>query len=115
MSAKVRRHANTLALLAKAKPALCQAVVKGADKDFIHCLCECAHNILKGSVSLTKAQKAKLARYKQGLRNVVKKTTSLQRKRKIFQTGGFLPALLGPLLAPVIAPLATRVIGKILK
>jgi len=114
MSARVRQHADMLAFLSKAKPSLCKTIIKGADKDLVHCLCECAHNILKGTVPLTKAQKTKLARHKKGLRDIAKKTTSQKRKQEILQTGGFLPALLGPLLAPVIAPLAGKVIKKIL-
>lgn len=115
MSARVRRHAETLAFLSKAKPVTCKAIIKGADKDLVHCLCECAHNLLQGSVPLTKAQKTKLARHKQGLRDIAKKSTSLKRKQQILQKGGFLPALLAPLLAPVIAPLAGKVIKKIFK
>ncbi len=115
MSARVRKHADTLSLLAKAKPSMCKAILKGADKDLVHCLCECAHNVLKGNVRLTSAQKTKLARYKQGLRAIAKKTTSQKKKKNILQKGGFLPALLAPLLAPVIAPLAAKVFGKLFR
>ena len=115
MSARVHKHADLLKVLAKAKPATCKAILKTADKGLIHCLCECAHNVLKGNVPLTKAQKTKLARYKQDLRAIDKKTTSQKRKQKVLQKGGFLPALLAPLLAPVIAPLASKAIGKLLK
>lgn len=114
MSARVRKHADLLKVLAKAKPPTCKAIMKTADKDLIHCLCECAHNILNGNVRLSPAQKAKLSRYKQDLRSVSKKTTSQKRKQQVLQKGGFLPALLAPLLAPVIAPLATKVLGKII-
>ena len=115
MSARVRRHADTLAFLSKAKPSTCKAIIKGADKDLVNCFCECAHNILKGTVDLTKAQKTKLTRHKQGLRDIAKKSTTRKKKKEILQKGGFLPALLAPLLAPVIAPLAGKVIKKILQ
>ena len=115
MSTRIRRRADLLKVLAHAKPVTCKTIMKGADKDLVHCLCECTYNILKGNVPLTKAQKAKLTRYKQDLRAVAKKTTSQKRKREILQKGGFLPALLAPLLAPVIAPLATKAIGKLLQ
>ena len=115
MSARVRRHADVLKVLAKAKPNLCKAIIKGGDMDLVHCLCECAHNVLKGTVTLTKAQKVKLGRYKQDLRSVARKQTSPKRKRQVLQKGGFIPALLAPLLAPIIAPLATKLLGKILK
>lgn len=115
MSARVRKHADMLKVLAKAKPATCKAIMKTADKDLVHCLCECAHNILKGNVRLSSAQKAKLSRYKQDLRSISNKTTSQKRKQQVLQKGGFLPALLAPLLAPVIAPLASKAIGKIIR
>jgi hypothetical protein len=115
MSSRVQRHADVLKVLAKAKPNVCKAIIKGGDKDLVHCLCECAHNVLKGNVHLTKAQKAKLTRHKQDLRTVAKKQTSQKKKKQILQKGGFLPALLAPLLAPMIAPLATKVLGTLLR
>lgn len=115
MSARVRRHADVLKLMTKAKPQLCKAIIKGAEPDLIHCRCECVQNVLKGNVPLTPAQKTRLTRYKQDLRALDRKTTSQKRKKQILPKGGFLPALLGPLLAPVIAPLASQVIGQVAK
>lgn len=115
MSARVRRHADVLKVMAKAKPAMSKAIMKGATPDLIGCLCECAHNVLKGNVPLTKAQKTKLSRYKQDLRAVAKKQTSQKRKCTILQRGGFLPALLAPLLAPAIAPLVDKVAHKMFR
>ncbi len=115
MSARVRRHAAVLKVLAQAKPPLCKAMIRGVGKDVVHCLGECAHNVLKGNVPLTSAQKTKLTRHKKGLRALTKKQTSEKKKRQILQTGGFLPALLAPLLAPLIAPLATKVLGKLIR
>ena len=115
MSARVRKHADVLKVLSKGKPSLCKAIVKGADPDLIHCLCECAHNVLKGNVPLKSAQMTKLKRHQQDLRTIVKKQTSQKKKKAILQKGGFLPALLAPLLAPLIAPLATQVLGKLLR
>ncbi len=115
MSSRVQRNAHVLSVLAKAKPAVCKAILKEANKDLVNCLCECAYNTLKGNVSLSKAQKAKLARHKRELRAVVTKSASHNKKKQLFQKGGFLPALLAPLLAPVIAPLAKKVIGKIIR
>ena len=115
MSSRVRKHADMLKVLAKTKPATCKAIMQNADKDLVDCLCECAHNILKGNVPLSKPQKTKLTRHKQDLRAIAKKTTRQKEKKDILQKGGFLPALLAPLLAPVIAPLAGKLIKKIFK
>lgn len=111
MSARVRKHADVLQVLAKAKPTLCKTIIQGADQNLMRCLCECTHNILKGNVPLSPPQKAKLTRYKKELRAVAKKTTSQKRKKQALQKGGFLPAL----MAPLLAPLATKLLGKIFK
>ena len=111
----MEKHADTLSVLSKVKPAMCRAIIREADRDLMDCLCECSHNILIGNVPMTTAQKAKLTPYKEDLRAVAKKSTSQKEKKEIIQKGGFLPALLAPLLAPIIAPLASKALGKILR
>ena len=115
MSSRLKRQAPLLHALAKAHPHVCKTILKGADKDLLLCLSECAFNILKGNVRLTPAQKATLTKYKQKVRNVANKKTSLKQKQSILQTGGFIPALLAPLLSSVIAPLAGKAIKGIVK
>ena len=115
MSARVKRQAPVLKALAKAHPHVCQVILKGADKDLLKCLSECAYNILRGNVKLKPAEKARLTKYKQKLRKVADKKTSLKQKQKLVQTGGFLPALLAPLLTSVIAPLAGEAVKGIAK
>ena len=115
MSTRVKRQAPTLKALAKAHPHVCQAILKGADKDLLKCLSECAYNILRGNVKLTAAEKARLTKYKQKLRKVSDKKTSLKKKQKLVQSGGFLPALLAPLLTSVIAPIAGEAVKGIAK
>ena len=111
MTSRVKRQAPLLLALAKAHPHVCKAILRGADKDLLQCLSECALNILKGNVSLKPSEKARLTKYRQKLRKVADKKVSLKQKHKIVQTGGFAPALLAPLLAPLIAPLAKRAVG----
>ena len=113
MSSRVQRQAHILRALSKAHPHVCQAILKGANTDLLKCLSECAYNILRGNVKLTAVQKTRLTKYKQKLRKVADRKTSLKQKQKIVQTGGFLPALLAPLLTTVIAPLAGEAIKGI--
>ena len=115
MSSRVKRQAPILKALAKAHPHVCQAILKGADKDLLQCLSECAYNILKGNVHLTPTQKAQLTKYKQKIRQVADKQTALKTKQKTLQSGGFLPALLAPLLSSVIVPLAGKAVKGIIK
>lgn len=95
-----------LNVLANAKPCMCKAIIKAADRELLLCLCECAQNILNGNVTLSKSHLKKLQRYRTDVRNLAKKRTAKHTKKKILQKGGFLPALL--------APIAVEVLTKIL-
>ena len=73
--------------------------VKRCNRQFIDCVSECAKNVLKGNVPLSNAQMNKLRSRRQDLRALSVKKTSLTKKRKIIQKGGFLSALLAPALS----------------
>ena len=45
-----------------------KAILEHADADLISALCECAHNILRGTVRLTPREKVRLRKYKDKLR-----------------------------------------------
>ena len=113
MSSRLKRQAAVLKVLANSHPSVCKAIVRGADKDLLQCFGECAHNVLQGNVPLTPGQKANLTKYKQKLRKVANKKTSLKQKQKIVQTGGFLPALLAPIAAPLLKSVALPLAGKV--
>lgn len=55
--------------------------------------------MLKGNVPLNSAQKKKLSTKKNVLRQLALKKTSLRKKQKLIQSGGFLGALLGPIIS----------------
>ncbi len=109
MSTRVRKHLTMLQLLAKAKPPLVKTIIRAADKDLVHCLCECALNVIKGNVPLSPAQIRKLTPYKTGLREVVKKRVALKKKKQVLQRGGFLGTLLGTLTPLLIEGISTAV------
>ncbi len=69
------------------------------DNGFVCCVAECARNVLKGRVPLTSTQKKKLTRRKHALRQMSLKKTTYKKKRKIIQSGGFLGALLTPIIS----------------
>lgn len=101
MSDRVRKHGHTLHVLCKAKPAVAKVIVREGNKDLINALCECCLNVLYGNVPLTSSQRKKLSRHKHVMRKLVVKSpaSSLVRKKKLLQTGGFLPALIAPALS----------------
>ena len=107
MSRLVKRQVLCLQMLHRTHNAkLRKAILEYADAELISALCECAHNILRGTVRLTPQEKVLLRRYRTDLHSIVNKKTVVARKRRILQQkGGFLPALLAPLASSVLLPL----------
>lgn len=99
MSSRLKKYLVKLRLLKKSSSKVRNKILKNCNKNLLCCLCECAKNVLKGNVPLTKPQKSKLSRFKQKLRNLVSKKTRIKVKRRLVQTGGFLGALLTPVLS----------------
>ncbi len=100
MSLRIRKFANTLRKLHRCNDKEKKRWLKlHLNKDFINCACECAQNILKGKIPLTKNQRNSLKKRKNILRQLVKRKTSIKKKKQIIQSGGFLGALLGPIVS----------------
>ena len=104
VSQGLKMHGSDILYLQKTKPCIRKHIITKADGSLVDCRCECADNILRGNVPLTKLQKEKLKRNKAGLRALTKKSASLKKKKAILQKGGFLGSLLAP-IASVVAPL----------
>ena len=115
MSKRLERNYKTLKLLHKCKTKGERTkILKLADKDLIACLCECAHNLLKGNVKLTKKRKDDLKRHKNCLRELVDKRKGLETKRNILiQKGGLLPALLAPIIS-LAGGLVGELVGRLI-
>lgn len=98
MSQRIRRNFTSLQALAKASKAIKSSMISNATKDFILCLVECATNLIRGNVRLTSRQFQSLKRHRAELERLVKPRTSQRDRKAILQNGGFLGALLRPLL-----------------
>lgn len=107
MSRSVINNTDILKFLHKAKPQYRKAILRAADEDLVHCICECTHNTLKGRVQLSAEQKNRLARHKKILRRLIRRGESIETKKKIInqQGGAFLPMLLAPLITGVLGSL----------
>ena len=106
--AKLKTHLPLLKYLAHGKPGIVRALMRDASPELVRILCECAHNTLKGNVSLNPSQKKKLHKFKKQLRTLADKRKSSKEKRRALQTGGFLPALLA-----ATVPVVTSVLGNL--
>jgi len=110
MDGRVDKHLSTLEYLKTAKPKLRKLILHESDIDLIRCICDCCHNTLNGNIQLTPKEKKSLNRHKRHIRKLTSKRISLKEKRGILeQEGGFLPALLTPILG-----IAASLIGSLL-
>ena len=106
MSRRIKRQAQMLKFLSKATPKTVKAIVTNCDGDLVDAISECSLNILKGNVPLKKCQHKRLSKYKNHLRCMTNKNISKRRKKALLQKGGFLQALLSPVLS-VLASILT--------
>ena len=111
MSNRLKTHAPYLHVLAKGNAKQREGILRGADKELIYCLCECALNVLQGNVQISSEDKSKLKKYKRCLRDLSNKKISLTKKRKLLlrQKGGWVTAL----IAPILGTLASLLFKKI--
>ena len=75
-----------------------------------------AENLLKGNIPLTKHQFSNLKQHAKEIEALSKKKTTVTRRREILKKGGFLSALLGPVvrfLMPVVKPVVQSLLLKI--
>ena len=99
MSQNVKKHFHMLKYLCGAKPKTQKGVIDHCDSDLLDALCECSLNILNDVVPVKPQEIKKLAKYKNNLRGLAKKSTSKRDKKALLLKGGFLQALLTPLLS----------------
>jgi hypothetical protein len=109
MSAIVKKSIDFLKVLNQLKTAKeRKAFLSLVDKNVIHAIAECFHNIRLGNIKVTEKQKKVLRRNKKHLQLLVEKTVPIVKKRKVLvQRGGaflpiVLPAILSFLLSNVI-------------
>lgn len=103
-----------LYVLQKAKPRLLKEIVKYADSNTIKTICEIAYNTLRGNIKLRPYALKKLNRYKKELRRLSCPKSSLSSKRNIIvQRGaGFVPTLIGSILAGLIGQYLDRYVKE---
>ena len=105
----MKQNADALRFLAKCNPRQRKAVIQHADNGLLDSLCECALNLLKGHVRLNPKQKKKLSIHKQRLRSLSNKKVARKKKKTILnQHGGFVGALLAPVLGTIVSLLLKK-------
>lgn len=79
----IKRYGQVLLGLRNTPDTFKRNIIKRCDNCLIHCICECCHNVLKGSVNMNKSHKASLKHWSKDIRFLADKTISTKRKRKI--------------------------------
>lgn len=108
MSKLVREHQGALKRLLKTTERTRRKMIHTCDRRLLDCLCECAKNVLNGRVPLTKRQLTRLRQYKRNLHTLATKKPSLKSKKRVLQKGGFIGALLTPILSLLGGLLGSR-------
>ena len=113
MAKRLQRNLEILKILKNCKSRKDQnCILKLVNKDLIQCLCDCAHNILQGNIKLSKQKKISLKKHSSALRDLAEKKGGIEKKRKfLIQKGGFLPALLGPIIS-IASGLISQLVAK---
>ena len=107
VSHSFRQQAGMLKRLRSLPPKTAKAMIKRGNRQLVNALCEGSLNVLKGNVPLSAHHKRRLRRYKKDLRYLAQRRASVKRKKALLQKGGFLSALLPPLIG-VLGSLFTR-------
>ena len=97
-SKSVHKHLPTIALLSQCHPSVIKKFIQQSDKQLINAICECSKNVLTGNVKLSPQEFNRLKKYQAQLRELSSRKTSIKKKKTLIQKGGFLPALIAPLI-----------------
>ena len=112
MADNLKRHAPLLKLMHKVSPKFRKQLLKKHCKGpFVRCISNCCLNVLKGNVPMSRGQLNKLRRRKHLLRQLASKQTPVKKKVSIIQKGGFLAALLPPIIS-VLGSFLGGLIGR---
>ena len=112
---RLEKYKGQLRLLQKANPEQRKFILESSDPEFIKLICECCLNAIQGNIPLPPAKERKLARYAPVMRRIctggIQKKAIHRKRQLLVQHGGFLPALLAPIIS-LAGGLIGELIGK---
>jgi len=89
-----------------------KALLKAGGKQLYKLLRRVAFNILRGNVPITTKQMKKLKRHAKNVKMMAGKKTSIKKRSAILQRGGFLGALIAPILSSVAGSVLGGILGR---
>ena len=111
MSQRLKEIHRELIKLKRLGPKGRKKFFKSCSKDCIIKVCECIKNLLNGNLKIKTPHLKKLRRHRQTLRALAVKKTSLVKRKRLLQKGGFVSALI-PAIAPAIAGLIGEIVNR---
>jgi hypothetical protein len=104
MSQRLREIHNELIRLKRLSVQDRKKFFETCSRDCVSKVCECIKNVLNANLKIKPSHLRKLSRHKRTLRTLALKKTSLTKRKKLLQRGGFLSLLL-PAVIPALASL----------
>jgi hypothetical protein len=111
MSQRLSEIHRELTKLKRLGPAGRKKFFNSCSRDCVIKVCECIKNVLNSNLQIKQAHLQKLRRHKHTLRALALKSTSLTKRKRLLQKGGFLAALL-PALIPAVAGLIGQLFSR---
>ena len=116
LSKNLRDNLYMIRCLSEAKEDSRRGAMRCCSRQLCDSMSEIAANMLKGNIPLTDRQFLVLKRHAKDIEALSKKKTQVWKRREILQKGGFLSALLGPVvkfLMPVVKPVVRSLIPEV--
>ena len=109
MSQRTKRNSDYILLLCRSNEPTRRKLIAAGTQDQILAVCECCASLIQGQLKTDTDHLNNLRKHKSKLRTLVKKTTSIKKKKDILQKGkGALASILLPLLSSAIGPILMR-------
>jgi hypothetical protein len=103
-----------LRLVAATTPVQRKYLIGTATKDQLLCLIECIYNVFKRNVPLSPQQEDHIRKYRTVAYKLIDRRIPLTEKKRLLvqQSGGFLPALLAPIVGAILGAGIDRLINR---
>ena len=95
---RLKRQAFMLVHMKKCGRKVCNELIRIAPNDLIKVFVEILHNINRGNVTLSGKQLKSLSKFKRACKLMLHKSTSLKTRKTLLQKGGFISAIVMPIL-----------------
>ena len=94
----LKKNAHLLLHLNNCNAKFHRKIISIADKDLIQLFTEILHNINKGNIPLNATQLKTIRKFSKAAKLILKRSTGIESKKRLLQKGGFIPALIAPII-----------------